>query len=279
MKNLKLILFIFAIAFSFTSCELNDESTIDGHDLTTGSKIVGWGSTAISESYFEDLGTIDKNYPIDVLGGGDGSPTSSDIAISISVNTAETTAVNNEYTLSVTSATIPAGQTYGNMPIGINTGNFSSSEPTKLVLDITTSVDGVVVSDLAKQLVVNFVGCQSEIGMHTYAVTTVRNDGATINRGVEVIITDGINSFWSKSVGIWADNTFLNGSTAAGRGIKFTDICGTLTIPKHSLGDHYSNSVEGLSTATVDENGNFELKYTISFDAGDRNFTTTYTKQ
>ncbi len=273
MKNLKLILFVFAIALSFTSCELNDESTIDGHDLTTGSKIVGWGSTAISESYFEDLGTIDKNYPIDVLGGGDGSPTSSDIAVSISVNMAETTAVNGEYTLNVTNATIPAGQTYGNMPIGINTGNFSPSEPTKLVLDITTSVDGVIVSDLAKQLTVNFVGCQSEIANFSYMVTTVRNDGATYGPVLQNVVMETVNNFLTHSVGTWSPP--LN----PGHGIRFGDICGTLTIPDQALADMYSNDVKGLSTATVDENGNFVLKYSIGFSAGDRTYTATYTKQ
>lgn len=274
MKKLKLILFVFVIAFSFTSCELNDESTIDGHDLTANeTKIVGWGNSAITESYFEDLGTIDKNYPIDVLGGGDGSPTSSDIAISISVNNVETTATNNEYTLSVTSATISAGQTYGNMPIGINTGNFSPSEPTKLVLDISTSVDGVVVSDLAKTLTINFVGCQSEIANFSYMVTIVREDGATYGPAVETVTMESVNNFLTYSVGSWASP--LN----PGHGIRFGDICGSLTIPDQTLADMYSNAVKGLSTATVDENGSFILKYSINFAAGGLNHTATYTKQ
>jgi len=277
MKNFKLLLILATLAFVFTSCD--DESSIDGHDITGSSRIVGWSSPIVTESYFTDLGTINKNYPIDVLGGGDGSPTTQDISFAISVNTAETTATNGEYTLNATSAIISAGDTFGNLSIGINTPNFSPTAPTKLVLDLETSVAGVVVSSLAKQMTINFVGCQSEVGNHTYQVTTVREDGNTKDRGVEVIITDSVNSFWTKSVGVWGTNVYLNGVSAESRGVKFTDICGTLTIPKHSLGDHYSNEVGGLSTTTVDEDGNFKLKYYIMFDGEPTNYTSTYTKQ
>ncbi len=277
MKNLKLVLFAVIIAFSFTSCELNNESTIDGHDLTTGPRIVGWGKADITENYFEDLGTINKNYPVNILGGADGSSNDKNITYTISVDAAETTAVNNEYTLNSSTGTIASGEVFDNVSIGINTGNFSPAEPTKLVLDVATSVDGVVVSSLAKKMTINFVGCQSEIGMHSYAVTTVREDGSMVDRGIETIITDHVNSFWSRSVGLWTTNDFLNGN---GKGVKFEDICGTITIPKHALGDHYTgNEVGGTATTTVDENGNFTLRYYIMFSGEPTKYTSTYTKQ
>ncbi|MEE9350540.1 MAG: hypothetical protein V3U80_10870 [Flavobacteriaceae bacterium] len=271
MKNFKLLLIIAAITFAFTSCE--DESTIDGHDLTGSSRIVGWANPIVTESYFEDLGTIDKNYPINVLGGSDGSPTTQDIAFNVTVNMAETTATNGEYTLSASSALIPAGNTYGDLPLGINTGNFSPTAPTKLVLDLSTSVDGVVVSSLARQMTINFVGCQSELANYMYEVTTTREDGAVYGPTVETMLMESVNNFMTYSVGSWGSP--LN----PGHGVRFEDICGSLRVPTQSLADMYSNTVTSLNSPTVDEDGNFQIDYSISFSAGPLNHEGVYTKQ
>ena len=273
MKKIKILLSLFVFSIFITSCTLNDESTIDGHDLTNSVKIVGWGKTKITESYFENLGVIDKNYTVNVLGGGDGSPTTQDITVNLSVNNDETTAVNGEYVLTATTITIPAGDSFGNLPIGIDTANFSTSDPTKLVLDITASIDGVTVSDFADKLVVNFVGCQSEIANYQYMVTIVREDGATYGPALESITMEDVNNFLTYSVGSWSSP--LN----PGHGIRFEDICGELTIPDQQLADMYSNSVKGITTSQLDEDGSFELKYTIDFSSGGLKHTATYIKQ
>lgn len=273
MKKIKLLLFVFSIAFVFVSCELQDESTIDGHDITNSLVVVGWGKTKITESYFEDLGVIDKNYTVNVLGGSDGSPTTKDITVNVSVNAAETTAVNGEYVLENSSITIPAGNSFGNLPFGINTANFSPNEPTKLVLDISGSIDGVAISSISNKLTVNFVGCQSEIASYQYMVTIEREDGAVYGPALESITMESVNNFLTYSVGSWSSP--LN----PGHGIRFEDICGALSIPDQQLADMYSNDVKGITTSQVDENGSFVLKYTISFSSGDLKHTATYTKQ
>lgn len=278
MKKIKLLLVIVAIGLSFfTSCKTED--TIEGSDYSESALVVGWSSSTITESYFTDIGTLNNTYPVNILGGGDGSPTTKDITIKLTVDASTTATDGAEYSLPGNSFTIPAGSTFASIAVNVNTGGFNSTQPTKLVLNIETSENGVVVSSLAEQFTINFVGCKSLIGNSSYAVTTVREDGATVSRGVEVIITESVNSFWTKSVGLWTTNNFLNGSQPSGRGIKFEDICGTLTIPKHDLGNHYTNEVGGTGTATVKGNGDFVLKYYIMFSGVPTKYTSTYIKQ
>lgn len=276
MKKIKLILFSAVISsFFFTSCNELDSDTLEGSDLTNGGKspiIVGWADATVTESYFSDIGVLDNNYPIDVLGTTDGSPTTSDIEISIAVDASTTATDGNEYILSSNTVSIPAGSSFAGVPIGINTGGFNPTQPTKLVLNITTSVNGVVVSDHAKQMTINFVGCQSTLADYQYQVVITRDDGrqVTFNEGLTM---ESVNNFLTHSVGTWVPP--LN----PGHGVRFSDICGSLSMQNQELADMYSNSVKPVGGATVDANGNFTLKYTISFGSGDRTYTASYTRQ
>jgi hypothetical protein len=276
MKKIKLILFSAVISsFFFTSCNELDSDTLEGSDLTDGGNstlIVGWANATVTESYFSDIGILDNSYPVDVLGGSDGSPTTSNIDLTITVDASTTATAGNEYVLNTTSVTIPAGSSFAGVPVGINTGGFNPTQPTKLVLNVAVSVNGVVVSDAAKQMTINFVGCQSTLADFTYAVTITRDDGAETNF-TEGLTMESVNNFLTHSVGLWSPP--LN----PGHGVRFGDICGSLSMETQELADMYSNAVTPVGGATVDANGNFTLKYIISFGSGDRTYTAEYTRQ
>lgn len=264
MKKLKLILFSAIISsLFFASCtELNSDE-LPGSDLTNGGNaptIVGWGKAAVSESYFSDIGTLNNTYPIDVLGTVDGSPTKTDITLTVSVD-AETTAIDGgEFTIPSKSVVIPAGSSSAGVPIDLNTGSFNLSEPTLLVLNISTTVNGVVISGASQQMKITFVGCKSTLDASTYNVAiTRRNTGNTVTRtGVSLSVLD-VNYFETSYVGGWPLSP----------GVRFSAICGNLFVESHDLAAKYSNQVTAAGGAnnlagSVDSNGNFTLTYEIS---------------
>jgi hypothetical protein len=276
MKKLKLILFSAIISsLFFASCtELNSDE-LPGSDLTNGGNaptIVGWGKAAVSESYFSDIGTLNNTYPIDVLGTVDGSPTKTDITLTVSVD-AETTAIDGgEFTIPSKSVVIPAGSSSAGVPVDLNTGSFNLSEPTLLVLNISTSVNGVVISGASQQMRITFVGCKSTLDTSTYNVAiTSRDTGNTVTKtGVSLSVLD-VNYFETKYVGGWPLSP----------GVRFSAICGNLFVESHDLAAKYSNQVTAAGGAnnlagSVDSNGNFTLTYSISGDWGI--FDAVYTK-
>jgi hypothetical protein len=258
MKIYKLILFTFISLLTFTACE--NEETIDGHDLTQGPHLLGFAKSNVSESYFTDLGVIDKNYPINVYPSGDGTGTDKEAIVNVTVDTDETTAVNGEYVFNTSSLTIPAGEFFVNLPVGINTANFSPTEPTKVVFNIETPTDGFVVNSLQQTLTITFVGCQSDLDAYTYNVVITReNTGEQFSASGESLIVEGVNAFQTQTVMHFGISP----------GVHFIDICGELTIPQHDLADTYSNQVTGAAgsngfAGVVDVNGDFSLRYHIT---------------
>jgi len=264
MKKIKLILFSAIISsLFFTSCTELNSVDLPGADITNGGNaptIVGWGQATVSESYFSDIGTLNNNYPIDVLGTADGSPTKTDITLTITVDAATTAISGGEYTLPSTSVTIPAGSSFAGVPVDLNTGSFNLTAPTLLVLNVSTSVNGVVVSEAAKQMRITFVGCKSTLAASTYDVSiTRRNTGSVVTRtGVSLTVL-GVNYFETEYVGTWPLSP----------GVQFSDICGDLFMVSHDLAAQYSNQVTGAGganglTGSVDANGNFTLTYSIT---------------
>ncbi|WP_338408243.1 hypothetical protein [uncultured Flavobacterium sp.] len=273
MKKIKIILFFVLIA-TLASCSGGIGDDLPGADYTNSPTIIGWGKPIVTESYFTDLGILNNTYPVNILGGGDGSPTTTDISVTISVDQAKTTAISGEYSIPSTTVTIPAGSKIGLVPINVNTASFSATEPTKVVLNVTTSSNGAVVSATENTQTINFVGCKSTIANYTYLMTVTSSTGAVYGPVIETVLMESVNSFMTYSAGTW--NPPLN----PGHGIRFEAICGTLSMPAHQgLVDVYSNDVTPIGTATVDQNGNFTLRYTIGFAAGPRDYTAVYIRQ
>ena len=275
MKKFKSIMLSALISSTliFTSC--NESEPLTGSDITTGPVIIGWAASTVTESYFSDIGTLDNTYNVNVLGTGDGSPTTTDISISLSVDASSTAVEGNEFSLPSSSFTIPAGGTFASVPVNINTGSFDPTSPTTAVINMEASVNGVVVSDLAKQMSITFVGCQSQLASATYNVQiTRRSTGGVVSMTSESITELSVNSFQTATVGVWPLSP----------GVRFTDICGSLYIESHDLADQYSNQVTAAAgpnnlAGTVDANGNFTLTYDISLGAPWGIYDAIYTKQ
>lgn len=286
MKTFKIILSALALSFLTVSCLVDDETV----DFGQGPYIIGFKNAVAVESYFTDEGTITKQYPVDVLGGSDGSLIKQDITVTYEIDPASTATEGVEFDFVTTggSLTIPAGRTFVNFPLKINTGNFNSTEKTELILNLTaTDSNNAVVSALNNTLSITFVGCLSTLDDFTYIVTTVRGDGAVVTNAISQTLTQvDVNTFRTPSVGAFGPLS-AGGSLvppANYDGYIFSDICGEITVNSQNLGGYYTNLVFGNGTDTTADGvvdpatGNITISYTITFAAGNRTFVSTYVK-
>ena len=278
MKNLNKLFILLALPFIATSCLVDDE--VD-NSLAEGSYIVGFTNGLAVESHFADIGALEENYPLDILGGNAGLTTTSDLVVSYEVDLVASTASEGvEFDFVDTSGllTIPAGSSFAMFPLLVNTGNFDLTAPTVLVLKLTDAT-GSVVSAIHDTLTVTFVGCQSTVNAYSYQVQTTRDDGASVDQGTEPILLTSVNNFKAYTTGTWAW-----GSIAPDQGFDFIDICGAITVPDQGLAQNfYSNQVTGVvgangSHGEVFANGDIQISYQITFTAGNRTYTNYYTK-
>lgn len=283
MKNLKKLLFLIALPLISVSCIVDDDENTGMQGAENSPIGVGFSQSVALESYFEDIGSITAEYPVNILGGNSGALSPVDIQVSYEIDPNSTAEEGVEFDFVSTSGTltIPAGSSFGQFPLIINTGGLDPDMPTELILNLTsTSTSDSYVSSINDQLVITFVGCQSSLNLELYNVVTTRDsDGAVVNFGTQDIRITDPNTFITRSTGLWGVGTI-----AADQGLTFTDVCGELTINSQNLAQGtYSNQVYGTGTnnfaGTVDPvTGNFTLMYTITFAAGNQNYTSVYTK-
>lgn len=280
---MKKLLSLLVIAAAVVACTDDDL----GSDVyTSGPKIVGFGTDFESVAYFEDEGVVQREFAVNLIGLGNGQVSDEAITVNYEIDAANTTATEGqEFDFVDTSGTItiPAGSTFGMFPLNINTGGFSATEKTQLVLKLTTASEGTVVGAQQSTLRVVFVGCQSQL-QGVYTLQVVRGDGFVRNYSDEDVIPyveDGEevrNTFHTESSG-----TYLQGQFAVpDQGFNFVDICGEITVPEQNLANYYSNLLRGISSDGVDGNvvdeNQFVLTYEITFAAGDQTYTGTYTR-
>ena len=285
MKNFKLIFAVLGL-LSLGSCIVdNDDETLE--EMSSTPYTIGFKNSVANESYFEDEGSIPRTYLVNIIGGKDGSNPSEDIILNYSINETASTAEEGrefDFVQNTGQIVIPAGTNFGEFEILLNTGNLDPNKPTVLVLDLesTNSADSVIVEN-NKSLSITFVGCNSQIAQPgnqgLYLVELVRDDGVTYS-GVETITWTGPNNFQTESTGIWGVNTI-----APDTSMDFEDVCGEISVPNQNLAQgFYSNEVYGVNLSgpdgTVDQNTlSFEMSYYITFSAGPRLHTVTYTRQ
>lgn len=280
MKKLLSLLVIAAAAVACTEDDL-------GSDVyTSGPKIVGFGTSFESVAYFEDEGTVQRDFAVNLIGLGNGQVSDQPITVNYEIVADQTTATEGQefdFVDSSGSITIPAGSDFGVFPLAINTGSFSQTEKTQLVIKLTTASDGTVVGQQQSTLRVVFVGCQSQL-QGEYTLQVVRQDGFVRNYPAETIIPymeNGEvvrNTFHTESSG-----TYLQGQFAVpDQGFNFVDICGEITVPEQNLANYYSNLLRGISSDGIDghviDENQFELTYEITFAAGNQTYTGTYTR-
>lgn len=272
-RNLLLILFAF---IGLASCSEDDESTYVYQG--EGSYIYGFQEPQTRYSHFTDIGTVTENIPVIFLGGNDGSTPTSAVNITYSINDALSTATEgNEFDFVDTSGsfTIPAGEVFTNFQLDVNTGNFSPTEATTLVIDLVeTSINGTTVSDLNRTVTISFIGCQSTLDANSYNVVVTRDDNAVFNHGTETLSSPSVNTFITETTGLWPA-----GEYTATQGFTFVDVCGELTIASQGLFEGlYGNQVYTVNPGSVDANGNFTITYAITFDGEPTYYTAVYTK-
>ena len=277
---MKKIIVLLALAVVGISC--SDDSNLPDASFGDTPRVVGFLKTTQNVPFFEDEGVVLKEFPFDVLGTGDGAPYNEDITLTYAVNSSSTAVAGLEYDWVNTSSTvtIPAGQSFGLLPLNINTGNFNPTAKTSLVLDITAvDKEGFVISNQNKQVTINFIGCLSLLeGMYTVVVT--RGDGATVTRPNENVSYQDVNYFRTTTSGLYTVAQLAPPAPYAG--YNFTDICGDISVESQNLGGAYSNLLRGLSTTGEDGevlNANqFKVTYEITFAAGNQTYTGVYTR-
>lgn len=282
MKKLKLVLCAVAIAALNFSCIVDDSTGEDNLNAFGESNyLVGFTNGTALLSYFEDVGAILQEFPINFLGGFDGN-LNSDLTINYSIDPASSAVEGQEFDFVDTSGTvmIPAGGSFAQFPLLVNTGGLDPNVPTELILNLD-SVTGApaVISALGNQLRITFVGCQSALNNFNYNVVSVREDGVTVNQGVKDLRLVAPNTLKTRTTGPWADGQL----PPPDHGLTFTDVCGALNIDAQNLMEFYSNQVTGTNLAGPDgqvdpATGSFTLSYEITFSAGNLDHVDTYTK-
>ena len=283
MKNFKfLFTALFASSMLFTSCIVDDEDEyLDS--LAETPYTIGFSSRVANESYFEDIGAVEKSYPVVIIGGQDGSNPDEPIEIQYTVNTEASTATEGQEFDFVDNSgvlTIPAGSDFGNFDLLINTGNLNPDEPTKLVLDLVEANSSGAPATIAssnKQIEITFVGCNSKVAQPGAPVKyqlEMTSSRGNVSRQEQIIWT-GPNNFQTESVGYWSS---LPGCFC----FPFEVICGEVFVPDHNLSDYYSNEVAGLNDngpdGFVDEDGNITINYTIMLSGSPVVFNAVYTR-
>lgn len=276
---MKKIIALIALVTIGLSCSTD----VDTNGSFGNSKIVGFLKPIQNVTHVEDEGVVLKQFPFDLLsnGNGNGSTFNEDVTITFTVDEVLSTAtagLEYDWVNDSNQVVIPAGQTYGSLPLNINTGNFNELQNTSLVLTMT-SVDkeGFVISSQNKKLIINFVKCLSSIE-GVYNVVVTREDGVVktfYNESIEYV---SANYYKTTTTGHWPLN-----SIATNQGFFLSDVCGTIQVASQSLAQgSYTNIVRGLSFdghdgEVIDENS-FQVTYEITFATGNMTYTSVYTR-
>ncbi len=275
---MKKIIALLTLAIVGISC--SEDSNLPDSQFGGTPRVVGFLKTTQNVPFFFDEGVVRKEFPFDVLGTGTGAPYNSAITLTYTVDPSTTAVVGDEFNWVNASSTvvIPAGQSFGMLPLDINTGNFDPIAKTSLVLNISAvDQDGFVISAQSKQVTINFIGCLSELA-GTYTVVVTRGDGIIRTYTGETVELVDVNYFKTRTTGQWAAGTI-----APDQGYNFTDICGDISVSSQGLAqEFYSNKVKGLTTDGTDGEvltaTTFKVTYEISFAAGNQTYTNVYTE-
>ena len=274
---MKKLMTLMIVAAAFLSC--TDDGINPEQDFSNGPKVVGFASSIATVPYFSDQGVVLRKFPMNLIGNANGQVSANDIEVSYTIDPASTATAGTEYSMVDTTGkiTIPAGATFGEFPINVNTGQLNPTRKTELIINLTTSTPGSVVGAQYDQLRIVFVGCLSQLaGNYNVVITTV---AGTSTRTNEVVTLTATNTFKTLYVGRYALGTFTPS------GYTFVDICGEISLPVDQTLGGYSNSVYGIDAYGTGIDGivtsatRFEVKHNIAFAAGDQTQNYVYTRR
>ncbi|MQP25556.1 hypothetical protein GFJ94_10815 [Flavobacterium sp. LMO8] len=160
---MKKLLTLAILASAFIACTDDD---IRVEQNLSGPQVVGFNSSFESVAYFEDLGAIEREFPVNLLNSGNGQLTESDIVVEYEINydlSTATEGVEFDFVNSTGSVVIPAGTNFGMIPLIVNTGSLNPTAKTELVLNLTATTEGSVIGEQYKTMKIVFVGCETNL--------------------------------------------------------------------------------------------------------------------
>ncbi len=283
---MKKIFLLLAVSFASVSCLVDDEDR--QHANANSPYIVGFNKASSVQSYIATGDVVDLNVPVILIGGADGLPNASDITITYGLGPATTAVEGDDFDFASTDHTvvIPAGQTTISIPLKINTGNIPTGDVNvKIDLEITSVTPGIVIGQQFDSTLITINGlCFSNLAK-TYNLLTTRMDtGVVYNLPNEVVTSTGDGTYLTSSTGPYNNR----GAVSAGAqvpsttpGFNFTDVCDALSLETQNLCNLYSNLVQQSAAQAAGSftapNDVMTIQYTITFAAGNRNYTGVYT--
>jgi hypothetical protein len=161
---MKKIILTSLLAMVLFSCE--DKDPIVADTFGTQPKVVGFSKSVENAAYFSNVGAVPLNLAVSQIGlAGVGKLTEAPITVNFSVDLANSTATEGtEFSFAGTSRTITIqpGSTLTTIPLLVNTGSLNPTQKTQVVINLTSSSDGVV-SFKNKSVKVVFVGCVTNL--------------------------------------------------------------------------------------------------------------------
>ncbi|WP_375239439.1 hypothetical protein [Aurantibacter sp.] len=215
MKNLSKLLLLAILPLLSVSCIVDDEAETG---FEASAYIVGFEKSSTLESYFSDIGAVNVDVAVNLLGGNSGIELPSDVTVSYTVDPASTAIEGNEFSLLGSSFTMQEGYRYGILPLQINTGGLDPDTPTELILRLTTTdSNNTVVSSANNTFSITFVGCQSD---HAGSYTS---PAVTSSTAPNTVITElAPNTYRIESMPYLA----FGGGGGAPAYMDFTNVCG-----------------------------------------------------
>ena len=226
---MKKILLIAMISISLFSC--NDDR-LPTDTRNEGPEIVGFKNSVTNVAYFSNVGQKPLDVPVVMQGLGDGLLPVSPITVSYEVDLANSTATEGtefNFADATGKITIPAGGTFAQIPILVNTGSLNATQRTELVLKLT-SASSAVVGEQYKSIKIVFVGCATALqgNYNTYLVV-----GATSTfAGPATVVKISPNVYRCSR---------LPGISSGGQPLTFdfSDVCKDLEITEWQLEGSY----------------------------------------
>lgn len=222
MKKLNKLFILLALPLLCVSCLVDDEDNDGLQGAQSSPYTVGFNSTSTLQSYFEDVGPVNIDIPVNILGGNTGVALPQDVSVTYTVDPSSTAVAGNEYTLTGSSFNIPSGTTFGNLPLQINTGGLDPDTPTQLVLKLTTtSVANTLVSSINDTFTITFVGCQSNHA-GDYTSPQISAAGAPNTTITEL----SVNTYRIEAMPFLA----FGGAGGGPAYMDFTNVCGDIQV-------------------------------------------------
>ncbi len=274
MKKLKYI-FILLTGLAIASCV---EDTAPEDEFSAGANLASFVNSATNLTVVATGEEFVNEIPMVLKGPSTGS-VSSTVTATISVDPSSTAVEGLHYRLDQTTVQLsPTNDLIGVLPVTVLTDGIQPplDETPVLVLNISSvSGAGNVIAN-GRKITLNLLYlCDSQL-QGEYTVSITRTGAAPNGPYVydETIAKTGDGQYRGLSVAHYAPESLGVGTP----GFDFVDVCNQITVPEQNLVDYYTNLVYGFGESSVDPvTGVMTIRYTVTFAAGNRDYTAVYT--